>query len=109
MHEASAQDRGRRECRVLAAPAASRAKLNKAHERSHHRFRRFHPTFPAQWFYGLLRGLPGEPGFLATVACASYRRLDTSVGVSERHDFAVRLGTVRQTAPPRPLHPAPRP
>ena len=32
--------RGRRECRVPAAPAASRAKLNKAHERSRHRFTR---------------------------------------------------------------------
>src|SRR5882724_537616 len=26
-----------------------------------------HPAFPAQWFYDLLRALPGEPGFLATV------------------------------------------
>ena len=32
--------RGRRECRVPAAPAASRAKVNKAHERSRHRFTR---------------------------------------------------------------------
>jgi len=31
------KNRGRRECRVPAAPAASRAKV-KAHERSHHRF-----------------------------------------------------------------------
>ena len=52
--------------------------------------------FPAQWFYGLLRALPGEPGFLATVACASSRRLDTSVGVSERHDLTVRLSAIRQ-------------
>src|SRR5438093_1124190 len=37
------ENRGRRESRVLAAPAASRAKLNKAHERSHHRFRRIQP------------------------------------------------------------------
>jgi hypothetical protein len=53
------------------------------------------PAFPAQWFYGLLRALPGEPGFLATVICASSRRLDTSVGVSERHDLAVRFGIIR--------------
>ena len=26
------------------------------------------PAFPAQWFYGLLRDLLGEPGFVATVA-----------------------------------------
>jgi hypothetical protein len=25
------------------------------------------PAFPAQWFYGLLRALPGEPGSFATV------------------------------------------
>jgi acetoacetate decarboxylase len=34
-----------------------------------------------------------------TVACASYRRLDASIGASEPHDFAVRVSTVRQTAP----------
>jgi hypothetical protein len=31
-------NRGRRESRVPAAPAASRAKLSEAHERNHHRF-----------------------------------------------------------------------
>jgi hypothetical protein len=44
------KNRGRRESRVPAAPAASRAKLSEAHERSHHRFRRIQPAFPAQWF-----------------------------------------------------------
>src|SRR6267378_1609535 len=53
-------NRGRRESRVANAPAASRAKLNKAHERSHHRYTGVNPTFPAQWFYGLLRALPGD-------------------------------------------------
>src|SRR5213596_4355627 len=54
------ENRGRRECRALDAPAASRAKLSEAHERSHHRYRRIQPAFPAQWFYGLLRALPGD-------------------------------------------------
>jgi hypothetical protein len=27
------------------------------------------PTFPAQWLYGLLRALPGESGFVVSVAC----------------------------------------
>src|SRR6202521_2140042 len=46
-------------------------------------------------FNKLLRALPGEPGFLATVACGyRFRRLDTSVGVAGPHDFAV-----RETAP----------
>jgi hypothetical protein len=41
--------------------------------------------------YGLYRALPGAPGFLATVAHENYsRELDTSVGVSGPHDFAVR-------------------
>jgi hypothetical protein len=30
--------------------------------------RRNDPAFPAQWFYGLSRALPGVPGFVATVA-----------------------------------------
>src|SRR6266436_9658278 len=46
----SLDDRGRRECRVPAAPAASRAKLNKAHERSHHRFRRINRHSPRNGF-----------------------------------------------------------
>src|ERR1700680_2851465 len=33
-----------------------------------YRFSGGNPAFPAQWFYGLFRALPGEPGFLATVA-----------------------------------------
>src|SRR6266481_631852 len=53
-------NRGRRESRVANAPAASRAKLNKAHERSHHRYTGVDPAFPAQWFYGLFRALPGD-------------------------------------------------
>src|SRR5260370_37436985 len=57
-------NRGRRESRVANAPAASRAKLNKAHERSHHRFTGVDPAFPAQWFYGLLRALPGDQACL---------------------------------------------
>src|SRR5712664_4492464 len=38
MYGLSLDNRGHRECRVPAAPAASRAKLGRAHERSHHRF-----------------------------------------------------------------------
>jgi hypothetical protein len=30
------------------------------HERSHHGHTGNHPAFPAQWFYGLLRALPGD-------------------------------------------------
>ena len=58
-------NRGRRESRVLAAPAALRAKLKQAHKRSHYRYNRINPAFPAQWFYGLLRDLPGGAGLLS--------------------------------------------
>ena len=49
--------------------------------------------FPCAVVYGLLRALPGEPGFLATFigAMREHRRqLDASVGASGPHDFAVR-------------------
>ena len=38
-----------------------------------------------------------------------FRQLDTSVGVSGPHDFAVRVSAVRQERRPRPPHPAQRP
>ena len=66
-------------------------------------------AFPARWFYGLLRGLPGEPGFLATVPAVMrqhHRPVDTSVGVSGRRDFAVRDTRSRQSRASRPSHPA---
>jgi hypothetical protein len=60
--------RGRRECRMRAAPAVSRAMgIGRKRTRAY-RFSGEHPTFPAQWFYGLLRDLPGETSSLATVA-----------------------------------------
>jgi hypothetical protein len=36
------------------------------------------------------------------------QELDTSVGVSEPHDFAVRIGRARQSQLPRPPHLNPR-
>jgi hypothetical protein len=44
--------------------------------------------------YSLLRALPGVPGLLATVVSVS-TDLDTSVGMSGPHDFAVRLKYLR--------------
>ena len=41
----------------------------------------------------LIRGLPGAPGFLATIGrSTSGFDLDTSIGVSGHHDFTVRTG-----------------
>src|SRR6266403_5188764 len=39
-------------------------KIKQAYERSHHGHTGNHPAFPAQWFYGLLRALPGDPACL---------------------------------------------
>src|ERR1700760_2644126 len=56
-----------------------------------------HPAFPAQWFYGLLRALPGDRALLPPSPPRRLpRELDASVGASEPHDFAVRVGAVRQ-------------
>jgi hypothetical protein len=38
-----------------------------AHQYSQRRHRN-HPAFPTQWFYGLLRALPGDEFLFATVA-----------------------------------------
>jgi hypothetical protein len=81
--------------------------------RQNHRFSRNRPAFPAQWFYGLYRALPGEPGFLATVTCKTrqrLRKLSASVGAPGPHDFAVRriVSRLAQMRLPlqRPSHPA---
>jgi hypothetical protein len=38
-----------------------------AHEYSHHRYTGIDPAFPAQWFYGLCRALPGDEFLFVTV------------------------------------------
>jgi hypothetical protein len=48
---------------------------------------------------------PGT-GLSCPVVRGSLRQLDTSVGVSGPHDFAVRLKRVRLTRHQRPPHPA---
>jgi hypothetical protein len=58
-------------------------------------------------FNGFLRSLPGDRAFLPPSLANYIRKLDTSVGVSERYDFAVRIKRVSSTAHhPRPPHPA---
>src|SRR5215470_17734785 len=84
---------------------------NKKSRRQSPQVRRNSPAFPARWFYGLLRTLLGEPGFIATVVFGIItQKLDTSVGVSGPHDFAVRLTLIRPRANAlelkRPPHPA---
>jgi hypothetical protein len=58
------------------------------------------PSIPRTMVYGLLRALPGEPGFLATVISGiASTDLDTSVGVSGPHDFAVRDPSAPKASP----------
>src|ERR1700719_2487278 len=46
----------------------SRVQNGKRKRTRAYRFSGGAPTFPAQWLYGLLRALPGESGFFASVA-----------------------------------------
>ena len=74
-----------------------------------YRFSGGDPTFPAQWFYGLLRALPGVSGFPASVAFGygtsapgradmPPKDLTPTAEASGPHDFTVRNSTVRQRA-----------
>src|ERR1700682_3438898 len=55
--------------------------LHKRKRTRAYRFSGEHPAFPAQWFYGLLRALLGEPGSFATIVRRSFAlRLSASVG-----------------------------
>ena len=129
------RDRGSRECRMRAAPAVPCANWVKKPHTSIQGSGE-HPTFPAQWLYGLSRAHPGVSGFLAPVASrkpalrpgrafAPPQDLTPTTEASDPHDFAVRFGTARQhalgpltefippcnpfprTMPPRPPHPIP--
>src|SRR5437588_10082323 len=91
------KNRGRRECRVPNAPAASRAKMKKHDElvttgspdQARHS--------PRNGFNGLLRALLGVPGLLATVVPGlRVRELDASVGASGPHVYILVFGETRR-------------
>src|SRR3979490_1484325 len=68
-----------------------------------------HPAFPAQWFYGLLRALPGDRAFLSpSSAEMNSRQLDAGVEAPGTPHFAARESRSRLERRPRPPHPAPR-
>src|SRR5258708_3841527 len=79
---------------------------------SHHGHTGFDPAFPAQWFYGLLRALPGDQAcltpspalLLADLTPALGRQNDTTWPYASAS--FVRLAVARLT-PPRPPHPCP--
>jgi hypothetical protein len=86
--------------------------INKAHERSHHRFTGVDPAFPAQWFYGLLRALPGDQACLTPSSALLIADLTPAWGRQNDTTWPyasasfVRLAFARLTLP-RPPHPAP--
>jgi len=71
--------------------------LIEAHERSHYRFSQQNPAFPAQWFDGLLRDLPGERNSLLSPSSAGYfPQTWHQQRVSGPHDLAVLFGVFAQ-------------
>jgi hypothetical protein len=101
--------RGRREDRVRAAPAVSRARVDKKRTRAY-RFSGSSPAFPAQWFYGLYRALPGETWLVCHRRprdAKHHTNLTPAIGASGPHDFAVRVTRCSSKAHPRPPLPAP--
>src|SRR3984957_18348870 len=67
------------------------------------------PDIPARNGLRLIPCSPRRPAFLPPSLRGLIRKLDTSVGVSGPHVFAVRCKQRPSSAPPRPPHPAPRP
>jgi hypothetical protein len=61
----------------------------KAHECSHHRFTANVPAFPARWFYGLFRALPGDR-LVCHRRLRVTRRLDASIGAPGPHGLTSR-------------------
>jgi hypothetical protein len=102
------KNRGRREDRVRAAPAVSRARCTRQKRTRAYRFSGSIPAFPAQWLYGLLRALPGERLSCHRRRRDTSRRLDASTAASGPHDFAVRSSHARQSRLSRPPHPTAR-
>ena len=101
--------RGRGERRAPLAPAASCALCIGRKHTSNNEYPGITRRSRTQWFYGLLRALPGDRALLPPssnglrscprpVGPTNLRELDTSIGVSEPHDFTVRSNIVRQHA-----------
>src|SRR6185437_3151884 len=82
--------RGRREDRVRAAPAVSCAMGNGERRTRADRFGGNTPAFPAQWFDGLCRALPGDRLFdtIAPEQRLLLKNLTPALGASGPHGFA---------------------
>jgi hypothetical protein len=89
-----ASSRGRRESRAPTAPAASCVKT-KQHTSVVTIGTAETSRLSPRRFDGLLRALPGEAAFVATVAAGLTTQLDARVAAPGPHDFAVRCGRSR--------------
>jgi hypothetical protein len=100
VHELSAQrNRGRGECRVPVAPAASCAVVEVAHECSHHG-RTGTPGIPARnGFNGLYRALPGDEFVLVTVI-GGLRFCQARSGSQNLRQLSISNGCQDHTASP---------
>jgi len=76
------------------APAAARVVVVSTRV-SHHEYAGNTRHSPRNGFNGFLRALPGDRALLPPSLTFRFRQLDTSVGVSGPHDFAVRIGIAR--------------
>jgi hypothetical protein len=61
----------------------------------------------ASGFNGFLRGLPGEPGFLATIASGSSANLIPASGYQDATTSPSAIMRIRLMRQQRPPHPAP--
>jgi hypothetical protein len=86
-----------------------RVRNKKAHERSHHGHTGNHPAFPAQWFYGLLRALPGDQACLTPSPALLIADLTPALGRQNDTTWPYASRPRSSRALPRPPHPAPRP
>jgi hypothetical protein len=104
------EDRGRREDRVRAAPAVSRANAHSKKRTRAYRFSGSSPAFPAQWFYGLFRALPGETRLVChrrPQEARASQELDTSHWGVRTTRLCRPLKRCSSIASLRPSHPAP--
>src|ERR1700710_429744 len=86
------EDRGRGECRVPGAPAASCAHGVVSMHTSIHSEVANNIRHPHAMVYGLWRALPGDRAVLPpSSAEVAFRKLDASVEASGPHVFAVRF------------------
>ena len=103
-------NRGRRECRVRAAPAVSCASCTKkcAHEHTGSAETLRHPPRNGFTAYTVLSPVIGPCCHRRPSEALASSELDASIEASGPHDFAVRIPRRSSKAHPRPPHPIPR-